>query len=157
MAGNDPTFQITDRTLDPEDPDLVRSAQRTPEALADTAFEWFRRETRRPIALHEWDGPDHTWRVWMLSDADLPIVFQYSGCPDRPADRIIRVDRTNRLSQPLIGCDPNVSAVCSPYPDERPGSEPANCCGVIVSAQRTASQYSLGCEGYDFAVAQNCD
>jgi hypothetical protein len=92
MAGNDPTFQVTDRTLDPEDPDLVRFGPADSEELAHKAYAWFRQEACRPIDRHEWDGPDHTWRKWTLADVDRPIVFQYSGRPDRPPDRVIRVD-----------------------------------------------------------------
>lgn len=92
-AGNDPGHQITEADLDPEDPDYLRvQGPLGPRELADRAYDWFRREASRPIDRQEWDGDDHGWRLWVLADVNRLLSAQYTGCPDRPPDRVIRLD-----------------------------------------------------------------
>ena len=93
-AGNDRSHQI-DPDLDEMDPDYTELGKHGhPEVLARIAFDWFRDQARRPIDRQEWDGPSQMWLLWVLADDDRPLVAQYLGRPNRPADRVIRLDPT---------------------------------------------------------------
>lgn len=93
VGGNDPSHQITESQLDKNDPDHFEvDGAGSPQELADRAYEWFRREAARPIDRHEWDGEEHGWFLWVLADAARPLSARYLNRPDRPPDRVIRLE-----------------------------------------------------------------
>jgi hypothetical protein len=92
VAGNDPSHQITEEHMDSEDPDAFETDDgNSPEEFAELAFDWFCDQANRPIERHEWTGTDHGWYLWILADAERGLVARYSGRPDRPPDRIVRI------------------------------------------------------------------
>jgi len=94
-AGNDPSHQITEAHLDPDDPDYFRVfGPLPPDVLADHAYEWFQRGASRPIERREWDGTEHVWLEWVLADVDRLLSAKYQGRPDRPPDRVVRLDHS---------------------------------------------------------------
>ncbi len=96
VGGNDPTHQMTEVALNHDDPDFFRlDGPLTAEEFADHAYDWFRQQGQRPIDRHEWDGPEHGWVEWVLTDVGRAFSGRYLGRPDRAPDRVIRVKRAN--------------------------------------------------------------
>lgn len=92
-GGNDPSHQI-DPDLDPADPDYFeRSHLGSAAASAEYAFEWFRQQAQRPIDRSEWSDPGRVWLRWAIAeDPEKSLVAQGFNLPERPADRIVRLD-----------------------------------------------------------------
>jgi hypothetical protein len=64
----------------------------SPEAFADRAYQWFRKQGSRPIDRQEWDGSDRGWVLWVLADDGTALVSGSPNRPDRPPDRVTRLE-----------------------------------------------------------------
>jgi hypothetical protein len=83
--GPDETHQFA-ADLDPARPGVFVMAGLPAAELAGAAADWLERETGRPIARREWDGPRFSRTEWVLTDTGQGLVFSDSANARHRAD-----------------------------------------------------------------------